>query len=163
MVNTIQASTSPKKILSISELKEMHLQEELRKEQLLKNQPKKSFTIDEFTIVWKKFAYQCKEEGMDTLYNVLASRDPKIDLQQFMVDVQVSNNIELSFVNSNMDRLLNFLRTNLENFSIVIKIIEDKLDEKKILFSGKEKFDDMANRNPMLKALQKKFKLDIEF
>lgn len=141
----------------------MHLQEELRKEQLLKNQPKKSFTIDEFTIVWNKFAYQCKEEGMDTLYNALASRKPKIDLQQSMVNLHVSNNIELSFVNTNIDRLLNFLRTNLQNFSIEIKIIEDKIEEKKILFSGKEKFDDMANRNPMLKTLQKKFKLDIEF
>ncbi len=58
---------------------------------------------------------------------------------------------------------MSFLRTELENFSVSLTIIEITGDDSKKLYSGKDKFEDMAKRNPHLQTLQKRFKLDIDF
>ena len=128
-----------------------------------KDKPKKQFTYDDLIMTWKRFAFQCKEEGMDTLYAALSGRDPKVNLETFMITHEIDNTVQKTFLESNEARLMSFLRTELENFSVSLTIIEITGDDSKKLYSGKDKFEDMAKRNPHLQTLQKRFKLDIDF
>lgn len=128
-----------------------------------KDKPKKQFTYDDLIMTWKRFAFQCKEEGLDSLYAALSGRDPKVNLETFVITHEIDNSIQKTFLESNEPRLLSFIRSELKNFSVSLAIVEITSDDSKKLYSGKDKFEDMAKRNPHLQTLQKRFKLDIDF
>lgn len=168
MQKEVRVLTSPTGNLKTSYLsiKEMQEQQRIAKAssgELEKDKPKKQFTYDDLIMTWKRFAFQCKEEGMDTLYAALSGRDPKVNLETFMITHEIDNTVQKTFLESNEARLMSFLRTELENFSVSLTIIEITGDDSKKLYSGKDKFEDMAKRNPHLQTLQKRFKLDIDF
>ena len=50
----------------------------------------------------------------------------------------------------------------LNNYSIVFNLIVEELNEDKMLYTGREKFEKMAESNPALKMLQNKLKLMID-
>lgn len=149
--------------LSIKEMQEQQRITKASNGEFEKDKPKKQFTYDDLIMTWKRFAFQCKEEGMDTLYAALSGRDPKVNLETFMITHEIDNTVQKTFLESNEARLMSFLRTELENFSVSLTIIEITGDDSKKLYSGKDKFEDMAKRNPHLQTLQKRFKLDIDF
>lgn len=149
--------------LSIKEMQEQQRISKASNGEFEKDKPKKQFTYDDLIMTWKRFAFQCKEEGMDTLYAALSGRDPKVNLETFMITHEIDNTVQKTFLESNEARLMSFLRTELENFSVSLTIIEITGDDSKKLYSGKDKFEDMAKRNPHLQTLQKRFKLDIDF
>lgn len=149
--------------LSIKEMQEQQRISKTSNGEFEKDKPKKQFTYDDLIMTWKRFAFQCKEEGMDTLYAALSGRDPKVNLETFMITHEIDNTVQKTFLESNEARLMSFLRTELENFSVSLTIIEITGDDSKKLYSGKDKFEDMAKRNPHLQTLQKRFKLDIDF
>jgi hypothetical protein len=149
--------------LSIKEMQEQQRITKASNGEFEKDKPKKQFNYDDLIMTWKRFAFQCKEEGMDTLYAALSGRDPKVNLETFMITHEIDNTVQKTFLESNEARLMSFLRTELENFSVSLTIIEITGDDSKKLYSGKDKFEDMAKRNPHLQTLQKRFKLDIDF
>jgi len=168
MQKEVKVLTSPTGNLKTSYLsiKVMQEQQRVAKAQdgeLEKDKPRKQFTYDDLIMTWKRFAFQCKEEGMDTLYAALSGRDPKVNLETFMITHEIDNTVQKTFLESNEARLMTFLRTELENFSIALTIVEIAGDDAKKLYSGKDKFEDMVKRNPHLQTLQKRFKLDIDF
>ena len=149
--------------LSIKEMQEQQRITKASNGEFEKDKPKKQFNYDDLIMTWKRFAFQCKEEGMDTLYAALSGRDPKVNLETFMITHEIDNTVQKTLLESNEARLMSFLRTELENFSVSLTIIEITGDDSKKLYSGKDKFEDMAKRNPHLQTLQKRFKLDIDF
>jgi hypothetical protein len=77
---------------------------------------------------------------------------------------QVDNEVQKTFIDSNETKLLSFLRKELENWEITIECtVGTEESTNKKLYSGQDKFKDMAERNPQLKVLQQRFKLDIDF
>lgn len=163
----VKVLTAPTGNLKTSYLSIKELQEKQRAENFQSDhdsdKPKKQFTYDDLIMTWKRFAFQCKEEGMDTLYAALSGRDPKVNLETFIITHEIDNTVQKTFLESNEAKLMTFLRNELENFSISLTIVEVVGDESKKLYSGKDKFEDMARRNPHLQTLRKRFKLDIDF
>lgn len=127
------------------------------------NKPREKFTLDELRMTWRKFAFKMRDEGQDTLFTALTGRDPILKEDTHVVHY-VDNDVQLRFLKTNETQLVGFLRKSLKNWSIQISIEEGTADNgNKKLYSGKEKFEDMAERNPHLKTLRQKFKLDIDF
>jgi hypothetical protein len=149
--------------LSIKELQEKQQAKESKPADLLQGKPKKAFTQDDLVMAWKRFAYRCKEDGRDTLFAALSARDPKLLPEDTVVEHLVDNTIQRSFLEAAETDLLTYLRNELQNWGISIKFEDVKVEESKTLYSGKDKFDEMAKRNPHLLTLQKRFKLDIDF
>lgn len=114
-------------------------------------------------MTWRKYAYKMRDEGQDTLFTALTSRDPILKEDTTVVHY-VDNDVQLRFLKTNETQLTGYLRKTLKNWSIQV-IIEEGAEENgtKQLYSGKEKFENMADRNPHLKTLRQKFKLDIDF
>lgn len=127
------------------------------------DQPTKAFSYDDLKMAWKKYAYKAKEQGLDTLFTAMTSRDPSLE-SDFKVEHLVDNQIQKSFVDQNLTGVVTFLRQELQNWSIDLTIsVGGEDSQNKKLYSGKDKFNDMAERNPHLKTLQQRFKLDIDF
>jgi len=168
MQKEIKVLTSPTGNLKTSYLSIKELQEQQRKEKsssadFEKDKPREKFTYDDLIMTWKRFAFQCKEEGMDTLYAALSGRDPKVNLETFLITHEIDNTVQKTFLETHEARLMAFLRNELKNFSVSLTIVEVTSDDTKKLYSGKDKFEDMVKRNPHLQTLQKRFKLDIDF
>lgn len=125
------------------------------------NRPSDSFSIDDLRMAWRKFAFKAKEEGLGTLYTAMIGSDPSIG-ENFLIKHRVDNDVQLGFIQTHETTLVGYLRKELNNWSIQLKITEETVEGGKF-FSSQDKFNDMAERNPHLTTLRQKFKLDIDF
>lgn len=113
-------------------------------------------------MAWRKFAFKAKEESMGTLYTAMIGSDPEIG-ENFLIKHKVDNDVQLGFIKTHETTLVGYLRKELNNWSVQLEIYEQTAEDGGKLYSSKDKFNDMAERNPHLKTLRQKFKLDIDF
>lgn len=109
---------------------------------------------------WRKFAFKAKENKIGTLYTAMIARDPVIG-ENHQIKHTVDNDVQLGFIKAHETELLAYLRKELNNYAIQLILKEEAITDER-LFSSKDKFDDMAKRNPHLKTLRQKFNLDID-
>jgi DNA polymerase-3 subunit gamma/tau len=127
------------------------------------NKPMEKFSLDDLKMNWRKYAFQAKENGLDTLFTALTMRDPVLE-EDNLIRHFVDNDVQKTFLQTHETDLIGFLRRELKNWSIKLKVEEGSEDNgEKKLYSGQDKFKDMIERNPHLKTLQQKFKLDVDF
>lgn len=125
--------------------------------------PKEKFTFDQAKMAWRRFAHEVKAKGMETYYNAMIKRDPKIkDDVHFLMDVD--NQVQIDYITPHVQDLISFLRQELKNFDITVDftLSENKDDQVKFL-TGKDRFASMAKKNPNLHSFKTVFNLDIEF
>lgn len=127
------------------------------------NEEKEPFTRDQLKMFWKRFAFQMKENSMETFYNALIKREP-VFLDDEKLAIEVDNNVQIDYINPHLNDFVSFLRKNLKNYSISLelRLTDDPMKEVKYL-TGKDKFAAMARKNTNLHKLKNLFNLDIEF
>ncbi|MCW5911076.1 MAG: hypothetical protein KIT62_08375 [Cyclobacteriaceae bacterium] len=59
--------------------------------------------------------------------------------------------------------MLTYLRDNLDNSLIQLDYKFADIETKRVAYTNKEKFDALAEKNPLLKKLQEKLGLDPDF
>lgn len=150
-------------ILSIKELKQKLSNTNQNEREDLDDKPSNYFSYDDLKMAWRKFAYKAKEQGLDTLFAAITVRDPKLEDDYKLVHT-VDNDVQKDFLIKNETNLLTFLRNELKNWKIELTCeVSKEENASKTLYSGQDKFKDMAQRNPHLKTLLQRFKLDIDF
>ncbi|MBU3661060.1 MAG: hypothetical protein FGM14_14385 [Flavobacteriales bacterium] len=147
--------------ISIKKILEEHSKNEsgLSKE----NEEHQPFTREQLKMYWKRFAFQMKENSMETFYNALIKREPVfIDDEKFAIEVE--NKVQIDYIEPHLNDFVSFLRKNLKNYSISVelKLSDDQVSEVKFL-TGKDKFALMARKNTNLHKLKNLFNLDIEY
>jgi len=128
----------------------------------LTNKPRTDFTINELMSKWNAFSYQLKVKGRQGLYITLTKRKPRLKenlILEFIIDNEIQK-IELEEERSN---LLTFLRVELNNYGIQLKVLLSEEDNTVEHLSSKDKFLKMAEKNPALHELREKLNLDIEY
>ena len=127
------------------------------------NEEREPFTRDQLKMFWKRFAFQMKENSMETFYNALIKREP-VFLDDEKLAIEVDNNVQIDYINPHLNDFVSFLRKNLKNYSISVelRLTDDPMKEVKYL-TGKDKFAAMARKNTNLHKLKNLFNLDIEF
>ena len=122
--------------------------------------PKMPFTIDELMAKWKRFCYELKEQGRENIFTALTKHDPTIT--GFAISLILENKVQEDYANSVKLDALDFLRKELNNYSISMDFVVEKSTAEKIAYTGREKFEKMAQTNPHIITLQQKLKLMIE-
>ena len=128
----------------------------------LTNKPRTDFTINELMSKWNALSYQLKVKGRQGLYITLTKRKPRLKenlILEFIIDNEIQK-IELEEERSN---LLTFLRVELNNYGIQLKVLLSEEDNTVEHLSSKDKFLKMAEKNPALHELREKLNLDIEY
>ena len=140
----------------------------LQKEKELKNKtseelPEEKYTADRLIRIWRQYAFQVKDDGMETFYNALVKRDPLIEKND-VLRLYVENEIQVDYIKPLLNDLISFVRKSLNNHNITVKIelTENPVEDVKFL-NGKDKFEVMTKKNPELNTLKNLFNLDIEF
>ncbi|MBI1766809.1 MAG: hypothetical protein HYR67_00365 [Bacteroidetes bacterium] len=118
----------------------------------------KPLTDDQLREAWSDFANQRKNQVAE--FHLLSRT---IDVQGPTVTVALANSIEEPLLQTILPDLLTYLRNRLSNSSIKVESVLKKEDAKKIAYTNKEKFDLLAEKNPMLRELKERLGLDPDF
>jgi hypothetical protein len=125
--------------------------------------PRERYEIDQVKVLWRKFAFLMKEQGLETFYNAMIRREP-IDIGNDNFQLIVDNQIQVDYIGSHLQEMNAFFRKNLQNYAFSIQLsITDKPEEEIKFLTGKDKFNALARKNPNLHTLKTMFNLDIEF
>jgi DNA polymerase-3 subunit gamma/tau len=130
---------------------------------LNKEEPFEKFSFDQVKMVWRRYAHEVKSKGMETFYNAMIKRDPKIKDEVFFT-MDVDNQVQIDYITPHVNDLVGFLRRELKNFNITLDFILSSDQESQVKFlTGKDRFESMAKKNLNLHTFKKIFNLDIEF
>jgi DNA polymerase-3 subunit gamma/tau len=125
--------------------------------------PRERFHLDHVKMYWKQFAYQVKEDGMETFYNALIKRDPVLKSEEIL-ELTVDNLVQQNYIQTHLLTFKEFMRKQLNNYYIDIELIQAAPDEEEVKFlMGKDKFAALARKNPNLHTLKNRFNLDIDY
>ena len=127
------------------------------------NMPMNDYDYDDIKMQWRQFAFKMKEEGKGTFYNALIKKDP-IHKQDNEYILEVDNHVQIDVIKPILPDLLSYIRENLKNYSVnIILEVTNNPDNEIKFMTGKDKFTELARKNPNLYTLKKLFNLDIEF
>ncbi len=110
---------------------------------------------------WNAFAEKAKKENKINLFTLMTANPPVV-LENFQIELSIENKIQETQLQEARIELMNYLRTELNNFQLdlVTKVVEST--EKKRLYTASDKYQHLLEKNPQLEEFKKRFNLDIE-
>lgn len=118
----------------------------------------KSFTDDELSNAWRSLAESRKDQA--ATYHLL---NRGYQREGNTLTIQLNNPIEEPLLQSMKTDLVSYLRDTLGNNSLQIKSQMVEMTTNKMIYTNKEKFEAMAEKNPLLNELKHRFGLDSDF
>ncbi len=85
------------------------------------------------------------------------------ELEGSQVIIHLLNPVQESMLSGLKSELTTFLREKLRNNSINVKGELRELDEKKMKYTDRDKFDFLLDKNPLLKEMKDRLGLDTDF
>jgi DNA polymerase-3 subunit gamma/tau len=120
------------------------------------------FTMDDFLKHWSDYAAKIKQDGNMSLFTVFTANAP-VMLEPYKFEVIVGNKSQETQFRDEKPGILNYLRTNLRNFSIEVNTRIDEIKTSKKPYTTSEKFQHMASKNPQLAELKRRFNLETDY
>lgn len=119
-----------------------------------------SFTEKELIDKWHQFADKMGDRPR--IFNTLTSKDPKLE-ENNIVSFIIDNNLQEGKINEISNELLAYLKNELKNSNIELKLIIADLEvENNKLYTSEDKFKHMLLKNEDLGKLKQEFNLDLE-
>ncbi|MEQ8425685.1 MAG: hypothetical protein RIA63_13300 [Cyclobacteriaceae bacterium] len=123
-----------------------------------KNEIDASFTLENLKDAWNEFAEQRKSQVGE--YHLLKQEFTFLENQ---VTIHLSNPLEEPILQAIRAPLTEFLRARLGNSRLNVTSEVKQVHSQKIAYTNKEKFDHLAEKNPILKELKERLGLDPDF
>ncbi|TAH26140.1 MAG: hypothetical protein EAZ07_05480 [Cytophagales bacterium] len=117
-----------------------------------------SFTLENLEKLWQNHLKQCKEKG---LLNHCLILDRPITLENEIIHLKLDNVIQEDQLNEFKLELLEYLRTNLKNNMVNIKVSIKKEEEIKKIYTSREKYIYLNEKFPQLDQLRTRLGLDL--
>jgi DNA polymerase-3 subunit gamma/tau len=118
------------------------------------------FTMDAFLQKWSEYTVRLKNESKMGLFTIFSANAP-VMVRQNEFEVLVTNKAQDNDFRDEKPALMNFLRSELRNFSIEVKARIEEITTVRRPYTDVEKFQHMAAKNPQLTELYKRFNLDL--
>ncbi|MEE1945588.1 DNA polymerase III subunit gamma/tau [Pedobacter sp. KR3-3] len=119
---------------------------------------KQDFTAEQFLEFWHIYTQKAKDSDKIHLYTLM-SNDPIINGTE--ITVLVENLALESTLQDEKVELLNFLRSALKNFDIQITAQKATNTIKKRIYTNKDKYTYLVDKNPQLEEMRRRFNLDV--
>ena len=117
-----------------------------------------SFTDEQLRDAWNAYAGQRKKFQAE--YQMLSQPYRR---QENLIIVDMLSAVHETMLDNIKSELTGFLREKLRNNAIQITGHIQSGEEKKIIYTNREKFDFLAEKNPMLRELKDRLGLDTDF
>ena len=151
-------STRPKSTLNLNAILKAKESAPEKLPQIIEPVDVKPLTNEQLQEAWTDFANQRKNQIAE--FHLLSRT---IDVQGPTVTVALANSIEEPLLQAILPDLLTYLRNRLSNSSIKVESVLRKEDAKKVAYTNKDKFDLLAEKNPLLKEMKDRLGLDPDF
>jgi len=135
--------------------------EETKKEEKNGTLPKTDAPVNENQLrqIWSAYAEMKKDQMAE--YHLL--KQP-FKVENNLITLSLTNPIEEPILTSIKQDLITYLREKLSNNSLQVEgHMQEQQQGKKIAYTNKEKFEHLAEKNPLLKQLKEKLGLDPDF
>jgi DNA polymerase-3 subunit gamma/tau len=121
-------------------------------------QEDKPYTDEDLLKAWNEFAENRKHHPAD--YQLLTH---PFERKENEVIIYLHNPVQETILSAIKSDLTAYVRERLENFSITVtgQLIEG--ETKKILYTNREKFEYLMEKNPILKEMKERLGLDTDF
>ncbi|MES2418384.1 MAG: DNA polymerase III subunit gamma/tau [Bacteroidota bacterium] len=153
-INTNATSLIP----SLTDLERVATGEEDKGPQYVSGNEKEEFTSEQFLMFWEAYTQKAKELDKIHLYTLM-NNEPIVNGTE--ITVLVENLALESTLQDEKIELLNFLRTSLKNFDLQIISKKGENKQKKRIYTNKDKYAYLVDKNPQLEELRRRFNLDI--
>ncbi|MCF8319253.1 MAG: DNA polymerase III subunit gamma/tau [Sphingobacteriaceae bacterium] len=134
---------------------------EEKKPEYLTGNSAESVTQEMLLNRWRTYCEQVKKDGKINLFTLLNSGNPTLS-DGHLIEFTLENKIQEELLLHERVDLLNFLRTDLNNFQLELKTIVAEQTEGKRLYTSTEKYEYMVEKNPAVEEFRKTFNLDLE-
>jgi DNA polymerase-3 subunit gamma/tau len=109
---------------------------------------------------WKKFSDSIAVNGEKNMVALLQLDIPRLK-NKVEIHYSVPNDTNRVELEKNSNELMTYLRDQLSNDALTLKLHLDVKEEKKFVYTNEEKYNTLSEKNPTLKQFKKKF--DLEF
>ncbi|SFH20332.1 DNA polymerase III subunit gamma/tau [Pedobacter insulae] len=157
-IQPLGAHTGASLIPSLTDLERVANGEEEKGPQYLNGDEKQDFTTEQFLELWKAYTQKAKDQDKIHLFTLM-NNDPLINGTE--ITVLVENLALESTLQDEKIELLNFLRSALRNFDLQIVSRRAENTQKKRIYTNKDKYTYMVDKNPQLEEMRRRFNLDI--
>lgn len=125
------------------------------------DKPREAFSQDQLDSFYQNFVEQLKEQNKPRIVATLSNKSPKISKDENTVLILENKTQETYFQEIKRD-LVRFLRSKLNNYSLIIdtKIVAGSQQTEP--YSPEEKYQYLLKKNPHLAELRDKLNLDLE-
>ena len=138
-------------------------EEQVQKQEALLISSNSKFSSHLLLEKWNKFAEIKKKEGKMGLHTTLTKSSPILK-NDFNVDFHLDSEVQKMDLQKETPYLLEYLRKELNNGSIQIHLHVSEMEDQKISqFTSRERFFQMAEKNPDLHLFKEEFDLDLEY
>ncbi|WOK05628.1 hypothetical protein RT717_21360 [Imperialibacter roseus] len=124
--------------------------------------PSSDYTQNQLAEAWQKFAEQ-KSAGKISDSLKMIFKKPLLKREESVVEIELSTDIERKFLKVEETELVQFLRRELSNPTVTLRISIKEAELKQRLYTDKEKFNYLAEKQPLLLKLKEKLYLDTDF
>lgn len=128
--------------------------------QVLEARPQlnESFTPEQLHLVWNDFAVQRKKFQAE--YQMLIQ---PVEIRGNEIVIQLLSSVQETMLNNFKGDLITYLREQLRNNSIMVIGELREAEEKQMLYTPRDKFEFLIEKNPMLKTLRDRLGLDPDY
>ncbi len=148
--------------LSISSLKAKKAHELNRKDDSVDESklPKQVFTEASMQEHWADFVQKLDDAGKKILASNLNADVPKLR-NETTIWIELPNDTMKKEVEREQYDLMEYLKSKLNNYFIVLQITVNEATAKKFAFTPEEKYQKLKEKNPAIDLLRKEFDLDL--
>ncbi len=138
-----------------------NVSEKINQEIIPDNPQLKLFSQSELNLAWEKFALMYKDNE-PRMYSTLNTQLPELK-GDFQIELVLNNLLQEEEVNKIKPSILEFLKNELKNNAIVITTrLAEQSELSKKIYTNKEKFEHLAQKNPGLITFKNQFGLEFD-
>ena len=122
---------------------------------------KEEFTTEEFLQAWVNYSTLAKSQNKMSLVTLLDHYTPTLK-ENYKIELAIENKFQANEMLHEKTGILNYLRTQLNNFSIQLETVIVEQMEIKKPYTSTDKYQFMVKKNPTLETFRKTFNLDLD-
>lgn len=158
-IEPIQANQiSSMSLSSIKRKKDWEKQQKPKEE--VKEHPTEEFSEASLVEFWNQYQQMKFEKGDQNIASLLKISKPKL-VDKTTVHFNVPSDLNKVELEREFTKFVPYLRSNLKNFDLAVKVIVDEQTEKNFIYTPDEKYERLKEINPAVELLRKEFDLDV--
>ncbi|MEJ7643607.1 MAG: hypothetical protein WKF87_03365 [Chryseolinea sp.] len=125
---------------------------------ILKKESTNTFTPEQLKLHWEEFAVQRKKYQAE--FQLLSQ---PYGVEGTLIKLSLLSPVQETMLGNIKSDLINYLREKLNNDSILVIGILQEHDDKKVIYTSRDKFEYLQGKIPLLKEFRDRLGLDTDF